>query len=247
MLLNPYPSALNPALLGEPYCKQTIPKICNKYSWKGIEWPQSQFPHSCVCERFIYSHDRSVYSATGKYVDRSWEYTNCSQTHKLWKLGLRPRHSFSGNSVAVQILTIRGFFPVLRALICRLMKSVRRILSAHFLCINFFRLYTVQCTLLWLPWWLLQYARFLLSMSNKLWLWSKPFVKIQGTIPAILFWKIALTSFCLADPCYPILCNFLLLCYPAPHSLFLSISFSSSCCPALTACSAPSPALLIVI
>jgi hypothetical protein len=27
--------------------------------------PQSQFPHSCVCERFIYSHDRSTYSAGG--------------------------------------------------------------------------------------------------------------------------------------------------------------------------------------
>ncbi len=24
----------------------------------GIAWPQSQFPHSCACERFIYSQDR---------------------------------------------------------------------------------------------------------------------------------------------------------------------------------------------
>ncbi len=32
---------------------------------EGIAWPQSQFPHSphsCASERFIYSHDRSVYS-----------------------------------------------------------------------------------------------------------------------------------------------------------------------------------------
>jgi hypothetical protein len=28
---------------------------------KGIVWPQSQFPHSCVCKRFIYSPDRSAY------------------------------------------------------------------------------------------------------------------------------------------------------------------------------------------
>jgi hypothetical protein len=35
---------------------------------------------SCVCERFIYN--RSAYSAAGKYVDRSWEYINCSQTHE---------------------------------------------------------------------------------------------------------------------------------------------------------------------
>jgi hypothetical protein len=27
----------------------------------GIARPQSQFPHSCVCERFMYSQDRSTY------------------------------------------------------------------------------------------------------------------------------------------------------------------------------------------
>jgi hypothetical protein len=32
---------------------------------KGILGSQSQFPHSCVFERFIYSHDRSAYSAGG--------------------------------------------------------------------------------------------------------------------------------------------------------------------------------------
>ncbi len=32
---------------------------------KGILGSQSQFPHSCVCERIIYSHDRSAYSAGG--------------------------------------------------------------------------------------------------------------------------------------------------------------------------------------
>jgi hypothetical protein len=34
-------------------------------SRKGISGSQSQFPHSCVCERFIYSHDRSAYFAGG--------------------------------------------------------------------------------------------------------------------------------------------------------------------------------------
>ncbi len=43
-----------------------------------------EFPHLCVCERFLYSHDQSAYFAAGKYVDRSWEYINCSQTHKCW-------------------------------------------------------------------------------------------------------------------------------------------------------------------
>jgi len=57
---------------------------------KRIARPQSQFPHSCVCERFIYFHYRSAYSATGKYVDRSWEYTiKRSQTHECgnWDWG----------------------------------------------------------------------------------------------------------------------------------------------------------------
>ncbi len=61
----------------------------NKYSQKGIAQPQSQFPHSCVCKQFIYSHDRSAYSSSGKYVDRSWEYINRSQTHECgnWDCG----------------------------------------------------------------------------------------------------------------------------------------------------------------
>ncbi len=56
---------------------------------KGIARPQSQFPHSCVCERFIYFHNRSAYSAAGKYVDRLWEYINRSQTHECgnWDWG----------------------------------------------------------------------------------------------------------------------------------------------------------------
>ncbi len=49
---------------------------------KGIARQQSQFPHSCVCERFLYSHIRSAYSSAGKYVDRSWEYINRSHTHE---------------------------------------------------------------------------------------------------------------------------------------------------------------------
>ncbi len=63
---------------------RTNTEIGNKYSQKRNCGPQSQFPHSCVCERFIYSHDRSAYSA-----DRSWEYRNRSQTHECgnWDWG----------------------------------------------------------------------------------------------------------------------------------------------------------------
>jgi hypothetical protein len=52
---------------------------------KGIARPQPQFPHSCVCERDLYtvSHD---WSAAGKYVDWSWECINRSKTHE-WDWG----------------------------------------------------------------------------------------------------------------------------------------------------------------
>ncbi len=49
-----------------PHCKDTIPKIWNIYSQKGTARPQLQFLHSCFCEWFIYSHNRSAYSAAGK-------------------------------------------------------------------------------------------------------------------------------------------------------------------------------------
>ncbi len=47
------------------HCKEPIPKIETNIPRKGFGWPQSQFPHICVCERFIYSHHRSAYSAAG--------------------------------------------------------------------------------------------------------------------------------------------------------------------------------------
>ncbi len=68
------------------HCKDTIPKILNKYSQvrNCNATVQSQFLHSCFCERFIYSSDRSAYSAAGKQVGRTWEYIHIdrSQTHE---------------------------------------------------------------------------------------------------------------------------------------------------------------------
>jgi hypothetical protein len=39
-----------------------------------------RFPHSCITERFIYSHDRSTYFPATELADRSWEY--CSPKHE---------------------------------------------------------------------------------------------------------------------------------------------------------------------
>ncbi len=49
------------------HCKEPIPKILNKYYSH-----RPNFHIMCLCTRFIDSHDRSAYSAAGKYVDRSW-------------------------------------------------------------------------------------------------------------------------------------------------------------------------------
>ncbi len=56
--------------------------ISNKISiYVFPEKEQSQFPHAFVCERFIYSRDRSTYFPAPEYADRSWEYINRTQTH----------------------------------------------------------------------------------------------------------------------------------------------------------------------
>ncbi len=70
------------AVIPWQHCKEPIQKIRYNYSQTGIGRPQSLFPHSCVCERFKYSYDRSAYSASRKYVDWSWEYINRPQTHE---------------------------------------------------------------------------------------------------------------------------------------------------------------------
>ncbi len=48
----------------------------------GIAWPQSQFPHSRVCERFIYSQDRSVYFPAAEQADRTRKCINLSQIYE---------------------------------------------------------------------------------------------------------------------------------------------------------------------
>jgi hypothetical protein len=48
----------------------------------GIARPQSQFPHSCVCEQFVYSQDLSTYFPAAEYADRSWKYKNLAQIYE---------------------------------------------------------------------------------------------------------------------------------------------------------------------
>ncbi len=67
-----------------PHCKDKIPKFRNKYSQKrniGVSVPVSTFMRLWA----IYIFPRSIcLFCWRKYVDRSWDYINRSQTHECW-------------------------------------------------------------------------------------------------------------------------------------------------------------------
>ncbi len=84
-------ACLNPS----EWRKERMPKFETNILRKGIARPQTHFPHSCVCGRFIYSHDRSAYSVAGNMWTDPLGIYECiykSLTDTwMWKLGLRPR------------------------------------------------------------------------------------------------------------------------------------------------------------
>jgi hypothetical protein len=47
--------------------------------------PRSQFPHSCICERFVYSHDLSTYLAAVRYAMMHVEIWNEAMQFHFWK------------------------------------------------------------------------------------------------------------------------------------------------------------------
>ncbi len=59
----------------------------------------SQFPHSCICEGFIYSQRRSSYFAAVKYIGRPILeiYKSLTDTW-TWELGTRPGSFIYGNT-----------------------------------------------------------------------------------------------------------------------------------------------------
>ncbi len=62
--------------------------------------PRSQFPHSWICERFIYSQDPSAYLAAEK---QETDPGNIEIAHRLKELGMRPR-SFISRNVCFEFL-----------------------------------------------------------------------------------------------------------------------------------------------
>jgi hypothetical protein len=51
--------------LSQVHCKDKMLKFETNNPRKEISGSQSQFPHLCVCERIIYFHDGSAFSAGG--------------------------------------------------------------------------------------------------------------------------------------------------------------------------------------
>ncbi len=67
------------------HCKEPTPKFERNIPIKGNFPATVPIPCTFVCLWAIYIFTRSVcLSAAGKYVDRSREYINCSQTHECW-------------------------------------------------------------------------------------------------------------------------------------------------------------------
>ncbi len=80
------------------HCNCTLPKFETNIPRNETAWPRSQLLHSCICEQFIYSHDRSAsqYSKIGGPIDIVRIYKLLTYTW-MQKLGRRPRSFSSGN------------------------------------------------------------------------------------------------------------------------------------------------------
>ncbi len=80
------------------HCKEPTPKIWNKFSQK-MNCTATVPIYTFMCLWAIYIFPRSIcLFFCRKYVDRSWENINCSQTHECGNLGLKPRNSQKRNT-----------------------------------------------------------------------------------------------------------------------------------------------------
>ncbi len=69
---------MSSSLYAFPEMKLLFPK--QNYNYNVLS--PSSYTHMSLRDLYFFK-DRSAYSVAGKYVDRSWEYKNRSQTHEL--------------------------------------------------------------------------------------------------------------------------------------------------------------------
>ncbi len=62
------------------------------------EWPRSQFLHSCICERFIYSQDRSAYIFGCSKIADTWMWNWKAEHYNSVLEITRPRSFIYGNT-----------------------------------------------------------------------------------------------------------------------------------------------------
>ena len=117
-------AAHNTVLVSLPFCnsKDTIPKLELYIPRKGTAQPQFQILHSCFCVQYIYIFSRSVCIFCCRKIGGLMVriYKPLTDTG-MWKLGLRPRSSFSVNTFQFNLFEVRteytecqAFSPVVR-------------------------------------------------------------------------------------------------------------------------------------
>ncbi len=108
----------------------------------GIARPQSQFLHSCVCERFIHSQDRSTLHIfpPAETAAPSWEYIIRSQTHECGNWDWSPDIPFLGIFASN---FWHFFFAVYQLLLLlpNIMAYARLLSSPYIVCALLFALY----------------------------------------------------------------------------------------------------------
>ncbi len=99
----PHQSHSRTPLGNSAYLPHTVPEIRFTVCIPRNETarPRSQFLHSCVCERFVYSQDRSAYLAAAK-KNKQTDPGKVAHRYMTWKLGDITLWFCFGNNEAAQ-------------------------------------------------------------------------------------------------------------------------------------------------
>ncbi len=99
-----YPCIIYSIALG--HTDQRLWRSTLQRNFLGIARPQSQFLHSCICQRFIYSQDLSTYFPAAELADRSWKYINLSQIYECRILETEQYNSVLEITVSFMVIHI---------------------------------------------------------------------------------------------------------------------------------------------